>query len=227
MKRGQNNGTARTAKVPIPAETAAVPVPAFQDRTAAQEMTAARASVPEETGEIPSIPSGELEGMEEFGSLRNWVSFDAPRGKLVCRSQEAEYEEFQAIILESRAVRTMKDEDGNVLCASSDRVTADTGRIGLECATCEDRDVHCFPRWWIAWADTESGLLFAHTLSRTGTFNFQRYVTRLLREKLTPGQVLTRIFVEEARRQKTGTLYRRIQFERMGGEAPVERETSP
>ena len=161
-------------------------------------------------------PEGQLDGMEEFGMTRNWVSFDAPRGRLTCRSLGTEYGEFQAVILESRVVRVMKDEDGNVSCASSDRVSADTGRPGRECAGCEDRDVHCFPRWWIAWQDVETELLFAHTLSQTGSLNFNKYAGALLRERLSPGQVLTRIFVEDARRQKAGTLYRRLQFAQVG-----------
>ena len=56
--------------------------------------------------------------------------------------------------------------------------------------------------------------MFAHTLSLTGTMNFTRYAAKLKREGLTPSQTQTRIFVEEARRQKAGTVYRRIQFER-------------
>jgi len=41
-----------------------------------------------------------------------------------------------------------------------------------------------------------------------------RYAAKLKREGLTPSQTVTRLFVEEARRQKIGTTYRRIQFER-------------
>jgi hypothetical protein len=98
----------------------------------------------------PSHPAQQLNGFEEFGLLRNWVSFDAPRGKLVCRNLNGEYDEFVGTILESRVVRVMKDEDGNIYCSSSDRITADAGQPGKECATCEDRDAHCFRRWWIA-----------------------------------------------------------------------------
>jgi|GEM_PF-3583936 len=57
--------------------------------------------------------------------------------------------------------------------------------------------------------------VFAHTLSRTRTMNFTRYTARLSREGVTPGQVLTRLFVEEARRQKAGTVDRRLQFEQI------------
>jgi len=45
--------------------------------------------------------------------------------------------------------------------------------------------------------------------------NFTRYTARLSREGVTPGQVLTRLFVEEARRQKAGTVDRRLQFEQI------------
>ncbi|MCC7495880.1 MAG: hypothetical protein IT204_26240, partial [Fimbriimonadaceae bacterium] len=120
-------------------------------------------------------------------------------------------------ILESRVVRVMKDEDGNVLCGSVDRLCSDTGRAGKVCVTCEDREAHCFARWWIAWQDLDSGLVFAHTLSQTGSLNFNRYANMLLAEGLEPGQVLTRLFVEEAKRTKTNTVYRRIQFERLDG----------
>jgi hypothetical protein len=119
------------------------------------------------------------------------------------------------VILESRVVRVMKDEDGNVFCSSSDRVASDNGRPGKPCADCEDRDESCFPRWWIAWQDEETGMLFAHTLSHTASRNFMLYVNALLKDGLLPSQLLTRIFIEEARRHKTGTVYRRLQFERV------------
>ena len=164
---------------------------------------------------LPAIPPNQLSGIEEFGLMRNWISFDAPRGKMVCRNLNSEYLEFTAMILESRVIRVMKDEDGNVHCASSNRITADTGRSGRQCAMCEDRDSSCAARWWIAWQDVDSGLMFAHTLSQTGSMNFNRYANQLLAEGLLPGQVLTRIFVEDAKRQKTNTTYRRIQFEKL------------
>lgn len=162
---------------------------------------------------MPALPPEELDGIHEFGLMRNWVSFDSQRGKLVCRNLNAEYDEFVGTILESRVVRVMKDEDGNVLCSSIDRVTADSGRPGRLCERCEDRDAHCFRRWWIAWQDLETGLVFAHTLSQTGSLNFNRYANALLSEGLLPSQVQTRIYVEEARRQKANTVYRRVQFE--------------
>lgn len=161
-----------------------------------------------------SALGAELDGMEELGPQLNWVSLDAPRGVLVCKNLDLETEEFIGAILESRVVRVMKDSDGEVTCASSDRLTADVGRPGRDCATCEDRDEGCRTRWWIAWREEESGLVFAHTLSQTGTLNFTRYVNSLQREKLTPSQVSTRIYVEEAQRRRTGTPYRRVQFER-------------
>lgn len=165
--------------------------------------------------EAPQEVAIELRGMEEFGLQRNWVSFEAQRGKLVCRALGSEYEEFSAIVLESRVVRAMKDDDGNILCSAIDLKMADTGRPGRICETCEDRHAGCQPRWWIAWQELETGCIFAHTLSQTGSMNFNRYANRLLQEKLYPSQVITRIFVEEAHRQKTNTLYRRIQFERL------------
>jgi len=141
------------------------------------------------------------------------VSLDAPRGLLVCKNLDMEVKEFVGTIVESRVVRVMKDKDGGVFCASSNRQTADVGRPGRECGPCEDRDGCCFPRWWIAWREEESGQTFAHTLSQTGTMNFTRYAAKLKRDGHVPSEVVTRIFVEEARRQKAGTVYRRLQFE--------------
>jgi len=167
----------------------------------------------------PLIASGhalELDGQEELGVQLCWVSLDAPRGLLVYKNLEVR--EFVGTIVESRVVRVMKDKDekdkdGGVFCASSNRQTADVGRPGRECGSCEDRDGCCFPRWWIAWREEESGQVFAHTLSQTGTMNFTRYAAKLKRDGHVPSEVLTRIFVEEARRQKAGTVYRRLQFE--------------
>lgn len=166
--------------------------------------------------ESPLIASGhapELDGQEELGVQLCWVSLDAPRGLLVCKNLDMEVKEFVGTIVESRVVRVMKDKDGGVFCASSNRQTADVGRPGRECGPCEDRDGCCFPRWWIAWREEESGQVFAHTLSLTGTMNFTRYAAKLKRDGHVPSEVLTRIFVEEARRQKAGTVYRRLQFE--------------
>ena len=160
------------------------------------------------TGHAP-----ELDGQEELGPQLAWVSLDAPRGLLVCKNLDLEVAEFVGTIVESRVVRVMKDKDGGVFCASSNRIAADVGRPGKECASCEDRAGGCFPRWWIAWQEEESGQVFAHTLSQTGTLNFTRYVAKLKRDGLTPSRTVTRLFVEEARRQKAGTAYRRIQFE--------------
>ena len=160
-----------------------------------------------------SGPAPELDGQEELGAQLCWVSLDAPRGLLVCKNLDLEVMEFVGTIVESRVVRVMKDKDGGVFCASSNRQTADVGRPGRECSSCEDRDGCCFPRWWIAWREEESGQTFAHTLSQTGTMNFTRYAAKLKRDGHVPSEVLTRIFVEEARRQKAGTVYRRLQFE--------------
>ena len=163
----------------------------------------------------PELPPNQLNGIEEFGHLRNWVSFDPQRGRFICRNLDFDTDEFLGTIVESRAVRVMKDVDGNVFCSSSDRVISDTGREGKSCAECEDKGIHCFPRWWIAWEELESGLIYAHTLSQTGTMNFNAFANGLLRQGITPGKVLTRIYVEEAERKKARTTYRRVQFERV------------
>ena len=177
-----------------------------------------KADVMQESLLSSSGPAPELDGLEELRPQLAWVSLDAPRSLLVCKSLNIEVPEFLCTIIESRVVRVMqdkdeKDRDGGALCASSNRIAADVGRPGRECASCEDRTGCCFPRWWIAWQDEESGQTFAHTLSQTGTLNFTRYAAKLKRDGHMPSEVATRIFVEEARRQKAGTVYRRLQFE--------------
>jgi hypothetical protein len=157
----------------------------------------------------------EIDGLSEFGETGNWISLDASRGKLVCKTLNAEYDGFYCIILEAKLIRVMKDREGVVLCESNDRLTADAVRPGRECLTCCDRDHGCFPRWRLTWQDEETGTIFHHTLSTTASFNFQRYATDLCHRGLHPSQVLTSISVEQATRQQTGTSYRRLQFERV------------
>lgn len=164
---------------------------------------------------LPAEPPGQLDGIDELGPLRCWISLDGHRGVFVCKTLSREFTELVGVIKASRVVRTMKDENGMVLCASTDRLSATEGRPGRCCETCEDRGEACMLHWWIALEEEATGLVFAHTLSNTGTINFQRFANVLLREQLLPSQVRTRLFVEEARRLKTNTLYRRIQFERL------------
>jgi hypothetical protein len=188
-----------------------------------RECRQAGASAQAEHEPMDAVP-GQLEGREAFGQQRNWVSFDPEQGAFVCRLLNRAFDAFTAQIVESRVVRVLMEEDGLVLCASSDRLASDTGRPGKPCETCSDRDERCFLHWWIAWLDLESGLLFCHTLSRTGTMNFQLYANQLLQEQLLPSQVVTRIRVEEARRRSTGKTYRRVQFERF--DLPFSQESS-
>jgi hypothetical protein len=100
--------------------------------------------------------------------------------------------------------------DSRVICLKKDE----------DCSLCEDRGVSCLPRWWIAFQPVDSELIYAHTLSLTGSTNFNIYANVLLKEGLMPSQVTPGIFVEEARRKKTNVLYRRVQFERADGEQP-------
>ena len=187
--------------------------PASPVRQSAEHTGTALADAMQDSPLADSGHAPELDGQEELGAQLCWVSLDAPRGLLVCKNLDLEVKEFVGTIVESRVVRVMKDKDGGVFCASSNRQLADVGRPGRECGPCEDRDGCCFPRWWIAWREEESGQTFAHTLSQTGTMNFTRYAAKLKRDGHVPSEVLTRIFVEEARRQKAGTVYRRLQFE--------------
>ena len=193
-------------------ERASAPLPK-QDTILPKQDAILKNDVMQESSLSATGPALELDGQEELGPQLAWVSLDAPRGLLVCKNLDLEVAEFVGTIIESRVVRVMKDKDGGVYCASSNRIAADLGRPGKECASCEDRAGGCFPRWWIAWQEDESGQVFAHTLSQTGTLNFTRYVAKLKRDGLTPSQTVTRLFVEEARRQKAGTVYRRLQFE--------------
>lgn len=202
----QRNGAASSERTsaPLPKQEAILP----------KQEAILKNDVMQESLLSAASPVPELDGQEELGPQLAWVSLDAPRGLLVCKNLDLEVAEFVGTIIESRVVRVMKDKDGGVYCASSNRIAADLGRPGKECAFCEDRAGACFPRWWIAWQEETSGQVFAHTLSQTGTLNFTRYAAKLKREGLTPSQTVTRLFVEEARRQKIGTTYRRIQFER-------------
>jgi hypothetical protein len=174
--------------------------------------------VPGLPANMPVLPPEQLNGIQEFGLMRNWVSFDAQRGKFICRNLNTEHDEYVGTIIESRVVRVMKDEDGNIICSAANRTISDTGRSGRVCESCEDRDLHCFPRWWIAWQDMESGLVFAHTLSQTGSLNFNRLANGLLSEGMLPSQALVRIHSEEARRRNNNSLYRRVQFARLDQE---------
>ena len=155
-------------------------------------------------------PAPELDGEEEMGPALVWVALDTKRGLMIC--EELEMPASVGTIFQSRVVRVMADGDGQVLCASSNRKAADVGRLGRECTLCEDRSAVCFPRWWISWRELASGKVFAHTLGRTGSLNFTRYVARLRRVGLSPSQVTTRLFVEETRRQQNGPVLRCIQF---------------
>ena len=161
-------------------------------------------------------PAPELDGQEEMGPPLVWVALDNERGLMISQSLDVsaplEMPASVGIILQSRVVRVMADRDGQVLCASSNRKAADVGRPGRECALCEDRSAVCFPRWWISWRELASGKVFAHTLGRTGSLNFTRYVARLRRVGLSPSQVTTRLFVEETRRQQNGPILRCVQF---------------
>jgi len=150
----------------------------------------------------------ELEGIKEFG-MKNWISFNPQEGVLECKNLDTKFEEIECVIIASRVIYVKKDIDGNIVCQSADRITSQDGK---DCSECEDRGVSCLPRWWIAFRPVDDEIVYAHTLSVTGSTNFNRYALRLLSKKLLPSQVVTKIFVEEASRKKTNTVYRRLQF---------------
>lgn len=165
---------------------------------------------------LPPAPETGKEETEEHREPASWVALDALRGLLVCRELGLEVAEFIGVIMDSRLVRVMQEDDteeavGIILCASSNRLTSDLGRPGRECGPCEEKGVCCFPHWRIAWRevavsqDRGRGRMFAHTLSRIGTLNFTRYAARLEREGLSVGRVITRLFAEKG--------YRHVQFE--------------
>lgn len=56
---------------------------------------------------------------------------------------------------------------------------------------------------------------FAHTLPQTGSLNFSGHANMPLADGLQPARVLTRIYVEAAKRARTSTVYRRIGFEQL------------
>ncbi len=160
-------------------------------------------------------PAPELDGEEEIEPPLLWVALDKERGLLICCGLKLEVTAFVGTIFQSRVVRVMADRDGQVLCASSNRKAADVGRPGRECGQCEDRSAVCFPHWWISWREQKSGRVFAHTLGRTGSLHFTRYAARLRRMGLTPSQVTTRLFVQEARTRQHGPVHRSLQFTRV------------
>lgn len=166
-------------------------------------------------------PAAELEGAEEIEPPLLWVALDKERGLLVCPNADLAVPEFIGVILESRVVRVMADRDGQVLCASSNRKAADTGRPGRECALCEDRSAVCFPRWWISWREPKSGRVFAHTLGRIGSLHFTRYAAHLRRVNLFPSQVITRLSVEKVQLPPRGKTSWSFQFSR------IEEENDP
>lgn len=172
-------------------------------------------NIPAHEREEDDQSAPEIEGLSEFADMGNWISLDASRGKLVCKALHTEYDGFYCVIQEAKLIRVMKDREGALLCESNDRLTADKGRPGRECQTCPDREHACYQRWRLTWKDEETGIVFHHTLSTTASFNFQRYATDLCHRGLHPSQVLTSITVEQAKRQRTGTSYWRLQFERV------------
>ncbi|MEM0504016.1 MAG: hypothetical protein QXT58_04830 [Archaeoglobaceae archaeon] len=164
----------------------------------------------------------ELNGWEEFASSSLfWVSLNPQKGVIECRRLGLEWSEILCQIVDCRVIRVAKDNEGVVFCYSLDREQATERNPYYEgttvCAECPYRDRECSHRWWIAFVVPEyPDILLAHTLSRMGSLNFHIYAHKLIREGLSPSQVLTRIFVEEARRRKQGTLYRRLAFEKVG-----------
>jgi hypothetical protein len=214
--------------------------------------TAAAAPPPPKEEDGGPFAEGDLpeEDEEERPQAQlHWVYLDAWTGRLLCPSLGIEAACLTGRIIESRLVSVFQDTKGQdidnqdsdvgslecmVLCASSNRLVADFGRPGRECASCLDRHGVCSPRWRLIWTEPKgeeeqsngkwagTGLFFAHTLSVTGTLHFTRYRLTLRRSRRKVGQVLTRLFVEESRREtKTGegwlagasTVHRHLQFQ--------------
>lgn len=157
------------------------------------------------------VASKELDGMEEF-NCRNWISFNPQEGRLECKTLALTFDEIICTIVDSRVVLAKKDKDGNVTCSSADRLVSSEGE---DCSLCEDRGINCNPLWWIAFKPVDMDLIFAHTLSITGSTNFTRYANMLKLQELLPSQVTTRIYLETATRKRVNTQYRRLQFERV------------
>ena len=142
-----------------------------------------------------------------------WLTFDACKGVLLCRSLKTEYEELIGVIVRYEPVRVLTDGGGHVRCSSDDCKTANRGRPGRTCGPCEDRGMTCRVRGRIWIKDVEHGYLFAHTLSVTGTMNFVRYSAKLQTRGRLVAQEVTCVFSQRVERKRTGLSYRNLQFD--------------
>ena len=158
-----------------------------------------------------SMPMWSKDGIPNIRPVY-WLTFDACKGVLVWKGTRVEFEDLLCVIVHATAVRVFCDSGGKVVCASDNRETANIGRPGLICARCEDRDAPCRLRWRIWLQELESGSIFAHTLSVTGSMNFVNYADGLQQQGHLPGEVITNVFVQNFERKRTGLSFRRLQF---------------
>ena len=163
-------------------------------------------------------PSWHTDGRPDFREQVRWLTFDAVRGMLLCKSLRTEVDEMLCVIVYVTQVRALTEPGGKVTCASEDREVPLFGRTGTRCAACPDRDGPCRLRWRLWLREVESNTLFAHTLSVTASANFERYADALQEQGHLPPEVVTNVFAEEFRRRRTGLTFRRLQFARAFGD---------
>ena len=149
-----------------------------------------------------------------FDRKPHWLSFDASRGMFVCKGLGTECDGLLAVIAAFRPIRLLTGQDGRVVCVADDRRTASHGRVGQDCNACADRNEGCNIRWRLWLNSPGDGHLFAHTLSLTGSINFERYAAELERGNRQPGEVLTELHVETFSHRASGHSYRCVQFRR-------------
>lgn len=149
-----------------------------------------------------------------FDRKPHWLSFDASRGMFVCKGLGTERDGLLAVIAAFRPIRLLTGQDGRVVCAADDRRAASYGRVGQDCNACADRNEGCNIRWRIWLNSPDDGHLFAHTLSLTGSINFERYAWHLQEENRMPEEVLTELSAETFTIRTSGHTYRCVQFKR-------------
>lgn len=158
------------------------------------------------------MPNWSMDGIPNFGNNVHWLTFDATKGILFCRDTRIEFEELLCIVVHATAVRVFSDSGGRVLCASDDRVTSNYGKPGQRCANCEHNSGLCRVRWRVWLQNPESGAIYAHTLSVTGSINFVNYAKKLQASGHLFAEVITNVFVEDYVRKRSGLSFRRLQF---------------
>ena len=144
----------------------------------------------------------------------HWLTFDPLRGKFICRKLDKEWSSLVGVIVRFLPIRVPPDRNGNIACASEDRITASRGRRGRLCADCSDYHTRCTVRWRIWLEEPEQGVLYAMNLSPADSVSFARYAGELETQGYLPGEVLTEMFVAHYGCRRCSLTYNHIVFER-------------